>query len=402
MACSKQITIENLSKWAKIKGIDVLGTADFTHPKWFNELKSNLTETENGIYEHNSQKYIFQTEVSNIFTKNNKLRKVHNVILSPSIDIAEQITEFFSKKGKLELDGRPTFGNYSLEDMVYDLRQISKDIEVIPAHIWTPWFGVLGSKSGFDSLKEAYGDQEKYINAIETGLSSDPEMNSKIPFLKDKAFVSFSDSHSFWPWRLGREATILNIPENFTYKDIINKIRNKEINSTLEVNPSYGIYHYDGHRNCHISFHPEETKKYHNICPVCKKPLTIGVLNRVLSLSNTKTHRIQKYYEILPLHELLKLYLNTKSLTTKKIWEIYNYLINKHKNEFNILLFEDIKRIYESLEQINHKPLAEIINKNRQSKIKVIPGYDGVYGQPLLEDKNIKTIKEKQKSLNSF
>jgi len=338
MACSKDISVENLAKWSKIKGIDVLGTGDFTHPVWFKELKENLKEERNGIYTFNGQRFIFQTEISNVFSKDGKLRKVHNVILSPSLEVTEQINEFLSKKGNLENDGRPTFGSYSCEELVYDLKNISNDIEIIPAHAWTPWFGVFGSKSGFDSLEECYGDQTKHIYAIETGLSSDPEMNSHVPFLQDKALVSFSDSHSFWPWRLGREATILELKEDFTYKDIINAIRKRDIKATIEVNPSYGIYHFDGHRNCNFSCHPKETRKLRGICPVCGSKLTLGVLYRVDSLSEEKVFNLQNYYELLPLHELIKLHTKTTQLTSKKNWNIYNKLIDKFGNEFNILL----------------------------------------------------------------
>jgi len=403
MACSKNIDLKNLSKWARVKGIDILGTGDFTHPLWFKELKENLKEQEDGIYTYNGQKFIFQTEVSNIFYKDNKLRKVHNIILSPSLETTEQITEMFSKKGKLDSDGRPTFGSYSCEDLVYDLKNISKEIEIIPAHVWTPWFGLFGSKSGFDSIEECFGAQTKHINAIETGLSSDPPMNSKIRFLKDKAFVSFSDSHSFWPWRLGREATIIEL-EEISYGEVLRRIRDKHIKSTIEVSPSYGIYHYDGHRNCNFSSSPEETKKLNGLCPVCGGKLTLGVSYRVNSLADENIYREQKYYEMLPLHELIKLYTKTTQLTSKRNWDIYNKLIEIYKTEFNILLYVSEEELLKHLE----KPLVDIIIKNRKGQIKVIPGYDGLYGTPVIDNDlslvhiEQKQIKRKNKSLLDF
>ena len=260
---------------------------------------------------------------------------------------------------------------------------------------WTPFFGVFGSESGFNSLKEAFGSQADKIHAIETGMSSDPEMNWKISELNNRAIVSFSDSHSFWPWRLGREATIFSKADS--YMDIIKDIRENKILGTIETDPAYGKYHYDGHRDCNFSCSPEESKKLNNICPVCKKELVIGVENRVNEIGNQKPeinpHR-KKYYKILPLHELISIIIGV-SVSSKRTWEIYNKLIKKFENEFNILLNVSLN----DLENIVDKKLAELIILNREGKLQLKPGYDGLYGEIILSEeflgkKKIKKIKE--------
>ena len=205
-ACSKDLTIENLVKWAKIKGLNLLGTGDFSHPIWIKEIKEKLKE-KNGFYYYEDFPFIITGEISLIFTDMGKGRRIHLVILIPSIEVAEKINAYLDTKGRRDYDGRPIF-KIPCNEFVADLRKISNAIEVIPAHIWTPWFGMFGSNSGYDSIKDCFKDQEEFIHAIETGISSDPKMNWKIKELDNKAIVSFSDAHSFWPWRLGREATI--------------------------------------------------------------------------------------------------------------------------------------------------------------------------------------------------
>jgi uncharacterized protein (TIGR00375 family) len=320
-ACSKDITIENLEKWARVKGIGLMGTGDFTHPTWLNELKERLTEKNGILYSKTGFKFLLTGEVSLMYTQG-RGRRVHLVLLVPGFETADKINSYFDKKGRRDYDGRPIF-KISCEQFVKDMREISEDIEVIPAHVWTPYFGVFGSKSGFDSLKEAFGEQFENIHAIETGMSSDPEMNWHLSELNNKAIVSFSDSHSFWPWRIGREATIFEKVES--YQDIINGIRNNSILGTIETDPGYGIYHYDGHKDCNFS---------------CKKPLTIGVASRALDLKDQIKEENRKrklYYTLLPLHELIAFSIGS-SLESKKTWEVYNMLLEKFENEFHILL----------------------------------------------------------------
>lgn len=253
---------------------------------------------------------------------------------------------------------------------------------------WTPYFGVFGSMSGFDSLKEAFGSQFENIHAIETGMSSDPEMNWKISELNSKAIVSFSDSHSFWPWRLGREATIFEKIDS--YSDIIGSIRSNSILGTIETDPAYGIYHYSGHKDCNFSCSPEEGRKINYICPVCGKKLTIGVDDRVEELKNQgidgNTNR-KKYWKMLPLHELIAL-AKASTLTSKKTWLVYNSLIEKFENELNILLYASREELGKALP--NDNLLLELIMQNRDGKIRVKPGYDGKYGEAMLPEKQEK------------
>ncbi len=383
-ACSKNLNFENLVKWAKIKGLDLLGTGDFTHPVWINEIKENLIDNGNGVYIYKKENFPFLItgEISLIYTQE-KGRRIHLVLLVPSIEIAEKINSYLDTKGRRDYDGRPIF-KISGEEFVKEMNKISSDIEVIPAHIWTPWFGVLGSMSGFDSLKECFGSEFENIHSIETGISSDPEMNWKIKELENKSILSFSDSHSFWPYRLGREATIFNKTDS--YKEIIKQIRDNSFIATIETDPAYGKYHFDGHRNCNFSCNPEKTKSLEGICPVCKKSLIIGVENRVETLTDTqiefKPKNAKPFYRLLPLHEIIALVKGTPGrLTSKKIWVLYDFLISNFKNEFNILL--DVSK-EEFIEKNIDEDLIEKIMENREGKIKVTPGFDGVYGEAIL------------------
>jgi len=383
-ATSNQLSIENLEKWAKIKGVDLLGTGDFTHPEWFAELKEQLKDDGTGILRTKKGfPFILQTEISLMYTQD-KGRRIHILLLAPNFKIVEKITEYFKKIGRVDYDGRPIFGK-SIIEVTKSLKAISEDIEIIPAHIWTPWFGLLGSKSGFDSFEEAFGDQIKHIHAFETGLSSDPKMNWRLSKLDKYTTLSFSDLHSFWPWRIGREATIFDLPK-LTYKNLIKAIRTKKgYMGTIEVNPAYGKYHFDGHRLCHFSCSPKEAiKKYNNICPVCHKPLTIGVEHRLEELADRpesyKPKNASPFKTLLPLHELLAKVLNS-GISTKKVWQVYNKLIDAFENEFNILL----NIPFEKLRKVTTKEIAKIIIKNREEKIKVKPGFDGEYGEAIIE-----------------
>jgi len=371
-ACSKDLTIPNLEKWARIKGLDLLGTGDFTHEVWLNELKNNLKE-KNGIYYSDSGfKFILTGEISLMYTQG-RGRKVHLVLLAPSFEVVDKINAYFDTKGRRDYDGRPIF-KISCEQFTKDMKEISERIEIIPAHIWTPFFGVLGSKSGFDSLAEAFGSQKDRIYAVETGISSTPEMNLKLKELQGKTIVSFSDSHSFWPWRIGREATIFkNIG---SYDEIIREIRENDIVGTIEVNPAYGMYHYDGHRDCEFSCSPEETRKLNGICPKCGKIMTLGVEYRVEQLADSKTIGVKKVYDILPLHELISAVIGSP-LASKKTWVIYDKLIEKFGNELNVLICAS----EEDLKSVADLKLVDLIMKNRRGEIGVRPGYDGTYGE---------------------
>jgi len=377
-ACSSQLTIPNLEKWARVKGLDLLGTGDFTHPLWNKELRQELKDDGSGILKTpNGFRFVLTSEVANIFTQGGRGRRVHNVILAPGFDVVEQINTALLKRGRLDYDGRPMFG-FSCAELVRMMKDISGEIEVIPAHAYTPWFGVFGSESGFDSLKDAFLEQEKHVHAIETGMSSSPEMNWHVSELNTRSIVSFSDAHSFWPWRLGREATIFGKAES--YNDIIDAIRRDKIAGTIETDPAYGKYHWDGHRLCNFSCPPAESRRLKGVCPVCGKGLTIGVEYRVEQITDQPTdkHPSRKpFHKMLPLHEVISA-VKSWPLAGRKTWELYNKLIGSFGNEFSVLLHASKEDMVNALPQ--EALLVELILQNREGKIKVKPGYDGVYG----------------------
>ncbi len=387
-ATGKDLDLKNLEKYAKIKGIDVLGTGDFTHPKWIEEIKNNLREDNGVLYSKTNFPFLLQTEISLMYSQGGKGRRVHNIILAPSLEVVKQISEALGKRGRLDYDGRPIF-NISCIELVDMMRKISEDIEIIPGHVWTSWFGAFGSVTGFDSIEEAFGDNSKYIHAIETGLSSDPEMNWRLSKLDNINLVSFSDSHSFWPWRLGREATEFNV--KLTYKAVLNAIRTGNgLISTIETPPQYGKYHWDGHRNCNIRIDPEKVKD--KTCPVCGKQLTIGVLRRVNELADReygfRPKNAKEFKRIIPLSEIISNVIS-KGIATKGVWDIYNKLIQTFGTEMNILL--NVSK--DELLRVVDNKLVNAILLNREGKIEFSPGYDGEYGVPLFD---------KQKKLGEF
>lgn len=380
-ACSKDLDVKNLEKWAKIKGIDVLGTGDFTHPEWTKELDEMLVREKDGIYyTAGGQAFIYQTEISLIYTQV-RGRRIHILILAPSREVAKRITEYFGSKGRLDYDGRPIFSIPGWK-VVQDLRGIDDRIEVIPAHAWTPWFGVFGSKSGFDSLKECFLKEIDHIHAVETGLSSDILMNERLSRLDGIRKVSFSDCHSYWPWRLGREATIIDVP-GISYNNVLKAIRTGDgLWGTIEVDPSYGKYHFDGHRACGYSQDPAVTAAKGKICPVCKRELTIGVQYRVNELADrpeAKSTKGQKEIKLLALHEIIAMVLG-KGITTKGVWEEYWKILKAGKNEFDVLL--NVPE-HDLLRTTSRKEIVDAIMEMRKGSITIDPpGYDGVYGIP--------------------
>jgi uncharacterized protein (TIGR00375 family) len=286
------------------------------------------------------------------------------------------------------------------------MMKISRDIAIIPAHAWTPYFGIFGSESGFDSVEECYAEKSKHITAIETGLSSDPAMNWRISELDKYSLVSNSDSHSPYPWRLGREANIFDMekPDYFVMKKALEEKDTKIFTSTIEVDPGYGKYHYDGHAACKVSFSPAETKKLNGICPVCGKPLTIGVENRVEELADRPAGFVLKnapsFYKLIPLHELVSGVLGV-DVTSKKVAPIADMLIASFGSELNVLLRAPEK----ALAELSNANLASVIMKSRRGEIEVKPGYDGEYGIPLIESVKTaekKTASQSQKSLSDY
>lgn len=384
-ACSKELTLENIDKWAKIKGINIIGTGDFTHPAWFLEIESKLEEAAPGLYKlkgsDSGTLFMITTELSCIYKQGDKVRRLHICILAPNIDFARKLILELNNRGcNLKADGRPIIG-LSAKELLKVCLEIDNNHLTIPAHAWTPWFAIFGSKSGFDSLKECYEDLSDNIYAIETGLSSDPLMNWRLSNLDNIALVSNSDAHSLE--NLGREANILDLTEvSFSsVREIIKNQDKKRFLSTIEFFPEEGMYHFDGHRECRVSFLPAETKKHQGICPKCKKPLTIGVLHRVDDLANRLDSDINKnnfipYKNLIPLREIIAEALGVGK-QSKKVQTEYHNLVERGKNEFNVLL----NLSAEELGLITTPMVAEGIIRVRQGKVKVVPGFDGQYGQ---------------------
>lgn len=409
-ATSQNMRIEEIARFAKIKGLNLVGTGDFTHPKWLKELQETLTqEAGSGLYkaarEPDSPVYfMITTEVSTIFTFGGEVKKIHHVILTPDIETAIQINERLAKYGDLTVDGRPTL-NMSASQLVEEVMETSKDNMVFPAHAWTPWFSIFGAFSGFDGVEDCYQDMTKYIQALETGLSSDPPMNWRLSRLDKFTLVSNSDSHSFWPWRMGREANVFEL-KRLSYWEVVDAIRNKDrerFKFTIETDPAYGKYHWTGHRNCHVSLSPKEAMKLGNICPICRRKLTKGVEQRVEELADRpadfKPENAIGYMHLLPLSEIIATTLGVDSPSTQQVWNIYNRLVEKFGDEYTVLI--DAPK--EALTETANERIASAIIKVREDKIKVIPGYDGVYGQPIIFEEEAsakKTSPEKVQQLN--
>ncbi|HLC32786.1 MAG TPA: endonuclease Q family protein [Candidatus Nanoarchaeia archaeon] len=404
-ACSKDITLQNLEKYARMKGISVLGTGDFQHPKWIVELKNQLKDDGKGILRTKTNyPFVLQTEISLIYSQGEKGRRVHNVVLAPNFETADQIIEYLDKKGRLDYDGRPIF-NIPCPDFVEDLKKINKEIEIIPAHAWTPWFSVFGSKSGFNSLRECFLDQTKHIRAIETGLSSDPSMNWRVSGLDNVTLISSSDAHSHWPWRIGREATVFSMDE-LSYSELIKSIGENKIVETLEFYPEEGKYHFDGHRACGICLSPRESLALKKICPQCKTELTIGVANRVEELADAPEGRkpasARAFRNLIPLSEIIAHIIHAP-VASKKVWEEYLKLIAAFGNEIAVL-----SASFDELQKHADERIARAISQ--VDKVKWKAGYDGEYGIPLFEgvlheEKNQKAVvvkKPAQRGLGDF
>lgn len=388
-ATSKNLSIENLEKYGKIKGLDLIGTGDFQHPLHRKDIDEKLKEDDKGILRTNPDSkvgFLWQTEISLMYSQDGKRRAVHLLVFAPNSKVVDKITEYLKTKGRVDYDGRPIFG-INCRQFVKELKEIDEMIEIIPAHCMTPWFGIFGSKSGFDSLKECFGEEFKHIYAVESGISADPEMLWRFEEIEENIrVVSFSDLHSFWPWRLGREATILDIPE-LSYDNVIKAIRTGEgLKATIETPPAYGKYHYDGHRKCNFSCSPEKTKELKGICPICRKPLIIGVDYRVEEIAKypkeKRPENAPRFYTLLPLHELISFKLGI-GLSSKSCWSVYNRFIKEFGNELNVLLNVTKEQM---LAKEFDESFVDLIIKNRNGKIKVKPGYDGTYGRLFVED----------------
>ena len=377
-ATSRSMDIPNLAKWAKLKGVNLLGTGDFTHHLWYQELKQYLIpDKKSGLYTYQGIHFIPSAEISSIFSQDGSVYRVHNVILAPSLEVVGEINKMLSSHGNIASDGRPILG-LSCKKLAEELFKISSDLMLIPAHIWTPWFSVFGSKSGFNSLEDAYGEYTEKITALETGLSSDPAMNWTVSKIDGYSLVSNSDSHS--PSRIGREANVFDCELNYQeIKHVLETKDNKKFLYTIEFFPEEGKYYNDGHRNCKVNFHPEETKKHKGICPVCKKPLTRGVLSRVGDLADREEGFIPKnaigYKSMVCLDEIIA---ETKGVgkQSKAVQREYLEIISAHGPEFNILNKMSLDELFNNLPG----KVAEGIKRVRDKNIEMTPGHDGEYG----------------------
>lgn len=397
MATSKEGTPENLDFWARKKGISLIGTGDFTHPVWREELKERLVSEGNGLYRLRDEyvkeesrkfpgegtRFVVSGEISSIYKKNGKTRKVHNVILLPSLEAADAMAQRLEKIGNIHSDGRPILGldSHDLLEMMLD---VCPEGILIPAHIWTPHFSVLGAKSGFDSVEECFEELAPYIHALETGLSSDPAMNWRISKLDRYQLVSNSDAHS--PSKLGREANLLDI--DCSYEGFYRAIQTGEgLEGTVEFFPEEGKYHFDGHRKCGVSLSPVEAERLGGICPVCGKKLTMGVDHRVEQLADRAEGFVKKdgkkYESLVPLPEVISACMGY-STASKKVQGCFEQMIQTLGTEFDILRnvpSEDIK-------SCAGERIAEGIENVRTGNVKRIPGYDGEYGKIELFEEN--------------
>lgn len=391
-ATSKNCNLEGLYYWGKLKGIHIIGTGDFTHPEWFLELREKLEPAEAGLYQlradlanaidrtlpssvrDNPIRFVPTVEIATIYKKGDKVRKLHQLVVMPQLEAVAQLNARLERIGNLKADGRPILGLDSKE-LLRHVLQVSPDALYIPAHIWTPWFGLFGSKSGFNSIPEAFDELAPEIRAIETGLSSDPAMNGGVSGLDGLAITSNSDAHS--PQKLGREATV--VKADLSYADIFGafKTNDDRLVGTIEFFPEEGKYHADGHRACNVRFTPAQTLAHEGLCPACTKPLVVGVENRVNELTDRLEPLVKKQVEyIIPLAEIIAELKNTKSTTAKAVVNEYHEVLARLGDEFTVLRQVEPQAIREA----SFAMLALAIERLRAGNVVRDPGYDGVFG----------------------
>lgn len=384
-ACSKHLTLDNLSAWAQRKGIDLLATGDFTHPAWRANLRSSLVADQDGLYRYGDTRFVPGAEISCVYRQDGRVRRVHMLVLLPTLDAADIFSQQLNRHGKLENDGRPAV-RLSARDLTALALDITPEACVIPAHVWTPWYGLYGSKGGFDSLDECFGDLSPNITAVESGLSSDPAMNRAVSELDHRAIVSFSDAHS--PGRLGREATALAGP--LSWPGVSNALRDGSVAYTIEFYPEEGKYHYSGHRKCGIALGSVELEQQGILCPVCGKSLTLGVLHRVTRLSGRPLrHNLEPddtgfasidgpyppFARLIPLPEIIAA-VRGIGVNTRAVSRQYTSITNRLGSELNALLWAAA----DDLLAAAGEPIAQAILQSRHGQVSISPGYDGQYG----------------------
>ncbi len=397
-ATARNLDLENIYIWAQLKGITVVGTGDFTHPEWLVEIGEKLEPAEPGLYRLKKDiarrcdeaipslcrapvRFVLSSEISNIYKKKDRTRKNHNLVFFPDLQHVRQFNARLDAIGNLKSDGRPILG-LDARDLLEIVLETSDDGYLVPAHIWTPWFSMLGSKSGFDSIQACFNDLSGYIFAAETGLSSDPAMNWRVADLDGITLISNSDAHS--PAKLGREANMFHTPlDYFSMRSAMQRGDRQQFAGTFEFYPEEGKYHVDGHRKCGVSFSPAETRSYQGICPVCEKPLTLGVLHRVEDLATrpegVRPDRAVPFFRLIPLENLLAEIFKVGS-QTKKVQKNYRALLDKLGSEFQILHYLD----RETIESSQIPLLGEAIERMRDNRVSFSPGYDGVFGSVTL------------------
>ena len=398
-AVSSQMVIPTIAAWADKKGIDLVGTGDFTHPMWLRELTALLDEAGEGIYKFKDSsfktRFLLSSEISCIYTHLGRGRRIHIMVYLPTFEDVTKFNQNLTSMGaNLFSDGRPIVG-LTLSQILETALAVNPKALVIPAHIWTPWFGFYGANGGYDSLSDAFGESEKLIPAIETGMSSDPAMNWRISEITGKRIVSFGDAHS--PSKLGREATVFEMPE-ISYDGVRKAVWGEDgadISYTIEFYPEEGKYHYTGHRNCKVVYSPNDARKLGTICPVCGKGLTVGVMSRVEELSRgveietestvdkfgvrwikDKEGKRPPYVMMVPLLEIVSEAVGA-GVSSQKAVNAYEQLIGSVGNEFKVLLATEVSEI----EKVAGAKVAEGISKVRSGDIVIEPGYDGVFGK---------------------
>ena len=383
--CSKNLTLENISAWAQVKGIQLLASGDFTHPVWREELGRKLTPDGSGLYTYNDVHFILGTEVNCVYPQGGKGRRVHMLLLAPDFDTVDRLTLALTRvKNNLRSDGRPTLG-LSARDFTAMALDANPECIVIPAHVWTPWYGVFGSKTGFDDLEECFQDMAPQIHAVESGLSSDPAMIWPIPWLTDRTIVSFSDAHS--PPKLGRELTVFE--GELSYPSLAGSLANQAVAYTVEFYPEEGKYHYTGHRKCGVRQAPDDTAQHGTRCPECGRPMTLGVLHRVQSLSDGQAQAVYgsdgfvrdgqhrpPFIRLIPLVEIIAGILGMGP-STKRVATEYRRLTQELGSELQVLMSAEAG----DLAEVAGERLSQAVVQARVGKVMIEPGYDGEYGK---------------------
>ncbi|KAA3663143.1 MAG: DNA helicase UvrD, partial [Calditrichaeota bacterium] len=393
-ATSKNLNLEHLAKWAQLKGIDVVGTGDFVHPGWLKELQEKLEPAEDGLFKLKDEflqttqpevpascaapvRFMLTVEISNIYKRLDKVRKIHNILFAPHFEAALTIQAKLDAIGNIHSDGRPILGLDS-RDLLEITLEADDHAFLVPAHIWTPWFSALGSKGGFDRMADCFADLTEHIFAVETGLSSDPMMNWRLSQLDPYILISNSDAHS--PQKLGREATVFDTDLSYyAMYEAMKNPANEGLVSTIEFFPEEGKYHFDGHRKCDMRLHPRETEKYNGLCPQCGKPVVVGVMSRVEELADreegVKAPRSRPYFSLIPLPEIIA-EAEQKGPNTKTVQAVFNRMVHKIGNEMFILQDAPLEDIAKAGGPI----VSEAIHRMRNGDVNIAAGYDGEFG----------------------